>query len=1106
MKKFLNIVAEDLYNKFGKDNNILPKIAVIFPNNRARLFFGEELFKVANKPTWSPSFLSINDIFASKQELTLAEPVTLNTILYRTYTDVFKERYPDKTLETHDEFYLWGEILLHDFDDIDKNLVDSKRLFANIKNQEDLTNTLDFLTDEQKEHIKLFFKNFNPENETELKNKFIENWNILYEVYTNFKENLEKKELVYEGMLKRKAIENIDKNGFNNPDYKKYVFVGFNVLDKCETKLFDKLKNLDLALFYWDYDKIYMNKSHEAGRFILSNIAKFPNELSETYFDNFKKDKDIQFISASSENAQARYIKEWLENKMKEKDFNANETAIILCDESLLTSVIHSIPNEIKYINVTMGFPLSQTQIASLIKAIFTIHLNSKSTKDNKESFYYKDVISILQHSLILDATNNLTKEIINCIIKSHKFYIDDKDINKFTEEAKEGITKGATEEITKSIKDNINNGNIDLKKIDYENIKRLLSFLFKNNIASSGILDILTNVIDIIAKDKCIKIDKENKEGNNVKDPLKEESLFRVYTLINEIKTEITNKQENENIDLKLSTLSGIIDKAIMTTKVPYSGEPIRGLQIMGMLETRNLDFKNILMLSTNEGIIPRKDANDSFIPFNLKKGFDMPTFEHQDSIYAYYFYRILQRAENITLMYNSATEGTNAGEMSRFMLQLLIESGQNIENYNLTSSINLDKSDEIKITKTDEIIKKLDEIKILSPSALNKYLNCQLSFFFRYICKYKEQDEMEDEISNRIIGNIFHHSAQYIYYDIIMSKSGKPHSILNCDSKDLMNDFNKNLKNNSLNKNITKKDLEKWIGAKIELKADNTQKESATKDARAEVNTDSNSDAIKSTPPPIKVLTKAPTHSIHDVVEFYLLKDYFNVDFEYIKENNSNANIKCLIKLAKNARNIVYNGEQVVKLNLIYSFIKRLLEIDLKYTPFTIEGLEVYTSSLINFTANNISRTIKTGGYIDRLDSKDGTVRVLDYKTGKIMDNFKDIESLFVQLLDRNKNAFQAILYSKLIKDRYSKDTPIKPALLFIQKATNADYKADIKIGKGRQKTNIEDVTDCKYNKFDEELKQLLSDIYNKEIPFTQCKEIEHCTYCPYKSICGK
>ena len=384
MQSFLQLVAHDLYAKIGND---LSRTVLIFPNKRANLFFNEYLAGESDQPIWSPAAMSISDLFQKLSVQKTGDPIRLVCELYK----VFKEE--TESQETLDDFYFWGELLISDFDDVDKNLVDADKLFSNLQDLKSLMDDYEFLDKEQEEAIQQFFRNFSIERRTELKEKFISLWDKLGTIYHHYRKNLTELGIAYEGMLYRNVIEQLNTDQLK---YDKYIFVGFNVLNKVEKEFFRKLQKADKAIFYWDYDIFYTQqiKKHEAGEFINRHLKDFPNELPASYFDSLKKPKKIRYISASTENAQARFLPEWIRTTFSSD--NEKENAVVLCNETLLLPVLHSIPEEVKNVNITMGFPLAQTPVYSFINAAMELQTNGYRFDTGR--FTYETVSAILKH------------------------------------------------------------------------------------------------------------------------------------------------------------------------------------------------------------------------------------------------------------------------------------------------------------------------------------------------------------------------------------------------------------------------------------------------------------------------------------------------------------------------------------------------------------------------------------------------------------------------------------------------------------------------------------------------------------------------------------
>ncbi|MCH4896881.1 PD-(D/E)XK nuclease family protein [Marinilabiliaceae bacterium JC040] len=705
MNNFLESVSEDIYN-INKD--ILKDTIVVFPNKRSGLFFKKHLGNIKNQTTWLPKVTTLSDFINNLSGYETADNLTLIFKLYNIYQKYMHSK------EDFDSFYYWGEMILNDFDDIDKYIVNPKDIFSNLKDIKTIGNEFQYLSEDQIKVINKFWSSFKFEKLSDAQNDFINLWDNLYNIYTDFKQELQNENICYEGMAYRSIYENLKKNKIQL-NCKKIIMVGFNALNKCEEEIFDHFQTKGIIDFYWDYDQFYMNNfSNEAGFYMRKNIKRFPNKLPEEEFNSFNKTKkDINIYSIPSDIGQCKI----LASNLKEIDNNRKEnTAVVLGDESLLIPTLYSIPSNIDAINVTMGYPAQNSTITGFIKSIIELQDSIKINK-NECLFFYKPLITLLNHQFLCDEN---TISDINEIQKENKIYVGEKDLK----------CKNKIESILKH------------PKTGYEAGNYLISILH----------DIFQH-INIISS-----------EENNIK--LEKEYLFNIYTQIKRINSIVGEY----NINLRPKTYYKIISKIIKGLTIPFEGEPLAGLQVMGLMETRLLDFKYLNILSCNEGKLPKSSAGQSYIPYNLRKGFGLPTLEHQDSMFAYYFYRLIQRADNINFYYSTRRDGIRTGEMSRFLYQLKYESIHNIKEYNITNEIGTISPVEISIKKDDEIIKEIDKItsnekRPLSPSAINTYRTCKLKFYFQYIKRLKEKDEIIDSIDNRIFGLIYHDSMEKIY-----------------------------------------------------------------------------------------------------------------------------------------------------------------------------------------------------------------------------------------------------------------------------------------------------------------------------------------------------
>ena len=957
MQPFLQLVAHDLYTKIGND---LSRTVLVFPNKRANLFFNEYLAEESDQPIWSPAAMSISDLLQKLSVQKTGDPIRLVCELYK----VFKEE--TESRETLDDFYFWGELLISDFDDVDKNMVDADKLFSNLQDLKNLMDDYEFLDEEQEEAIRQFFQNFSIERRTELKEKFISLWDKLGIIYHRYRENLAELGIAYEGMLYRNVIEQLDTDRLK---YDKYVFVGFNVLNKVEKEFFQKLQKAGKAMFYWDYDLFYTQRisKHEAGEFIKRNLIDFPNELPESYFDIFRKPKKIRYISASTENAQARFLPEWVKATQTHTTqiVSEKENAIVLCNEALLLPVLHSIPQDVQNVNITMGFPLAQTPVYSFINA--AMELQTNGYRPDTGRFTYEAVSKILKHPYTRQLSDHATR-LERELTKTNRFYPLPSE----------------------------------LKKDDF------LTILFTPQSNIRELCDYLLRLIKSIS----ILYRKEG-EYDDIFNQLYRESIFQSHLKINRLYSLI----ESGELSVRTDTLKRLITKVLTASNIPFHGEPAIGLQIMGVLETRNLDFRNLIMLSLNEGQLPKAGGESSFIPYNLRKAFGMTTIEHKNAVYAYYFYRLIQRAENITLLYNTSSDGLNRGEESRFMLQLLVEGPHEITREYLEAGQSPQNTLEIQIEKTPEILRRLyraydtaqPESVILSPSALNTYLDCRLRFYYRYVAGLKTPDEVSAEIDSALFGTIFHLSAQLAYTDL--TANGKM---------------------------IQREDLERLLRDEIKLQG---------------------------------------------YVDQAFKQELFKVAPEEKPE---------------------YNGVQLINSKVIVSYLKQLLRNDLQYTPFEMVAMEKKVSEKITIQTALGPLTLRLGGTIDRMDAKEGTLRIVDYKTGGSPKIPANIEQLFTPSETRPNYIFQTFLYAAIMSRR--QPLMVAPALLYIHRAASESYSPVIEMGEPRKpKIPVNNFAFFE-DEFRERLQALLEEIFDEKEPFTQTEDIKKCAYCDFKAICKR
>ncbi|MCD6566231.1 MAG: PD-(D/E)XK nuclease family protein [Bacteroidales bacterium] len=717
---FLYQIAKKVYEHH---QNGLGDVCIVFPNKRAGLFFSRYLSEITDKPVWSPVFMTIRELMQEFSGLQLADPLYLIFELYNSFRQEIKSE------ESFDEFYHWGEMLLGDFDEVDKYLISAKELFRNLSDLKEIENRFSVLDKEQIEVIKQFWKWFEPKKKSVHQEKFVSLWEVLYKIYSGFKNKINNEGLAYEGMLYKQVAEKILNKQNLELKYSSYIIVGFNAMSKAEDRLFEYLRDSGKAEFYWDWDQYYLDEGkefQEAGFFISKNRKKYPSaELDFNFNYMLDKNKKIEFIGVPSEIGQAKILEQVFRESHGEIKNLDHKTAIVLPDEHLLMPVIYSLPEEISNVNITMGYPVKNTPVYGLVCNLIELQRSLRNKSGTNPVFYFKHVLPVLYSHYIQDV---------------------------------------AGEEV-KIIEQNINSKNIIYWSPGKEIKNTLLRIIFSVVEKVEDMSPYLLKILEYFHKQ-----DTDEEIGNTHFSIIEREYIYNVYTLIKRLDDIITAAK---GIRLSIDIYYRLLNRYMHDMKIPFSGEPLSGLQIMGILETRTLDFENVVILSMNEGIFPRSRPRYSFIPFNLRKGFGLPTIEHQDSIYAYYFYRLIQRARNISLIYDTSSGGLKTGEMSRFLTQMKYDKEIKITERILGSKINIEKNDPIRIFKTEKTLRVLSEYivennkvdRYISPTALNIYLDCSLKFYFKYIAQLKEPDEVIEEIDPMIFGNLLHHSVNLLY-----------------------------------------------------------------------------------------------------------------------------------------------------------------------------------------------------------------------------------------------------------------------------------------------------------------------------------------------------
>lgn len=711
MNPYLYSIAQAFYNNEGdaiKDNTF------IFPSRRAELFFTKYLSQIANKPIFSPNTLTIDDFVSQLSGYAPADRVEMLFVLYNNYKELSSSN------ESFDDFFYWADILLTDFDDVDKYMVDASQLFSNIYELKEIeTHFKDSLTAEQKAFLSRFIENFKyDENPEGVKKEFVTFWKVLNKLYEQLKSDLAGKGCAYNGMMLRSIIEQVESNKITVESiklrYKKVVFVGFNILSTAEERVMSLLRDMGVADFYWDYNTPV---SDDIYSFASSSIKESKEKFPSRYIINEPPIKDfpqIEVVAIPSNIGQTKYAGEIISKIVSQDGLkDESETVVVLPDEKLLLPMIYSIPSNVDSINITMGYPMSETPLHSMFKALFELHASAKIDAEKNQKFYHQNVLTLLQQPYIRLLHNEQVVKFISDIKTKNIVYINRKNIP--------------------------------------DELKYLFQPLTDNKTTFEFITAVISNLIG----------------GVSDNDLITKEFLFHYKTVINRLQNIVNDEQ------LTLQTLFKLIEKMSAMIKVPFSGEPLSGLQVMGLLETRTLDFENVIILSMNEGVFPADSRGDTFIPYNVRRGFGMSSYEHRDGIAEYYFYRLISRAKRVFITYDTRTEGVKVGDLSRFVYQLKYQYMSNSEKFKEKSAnytIKMPEDSKIEIQKSGVVADALKEFykggaKSLSASSINTYIDCPLKFYLSYIEKIKKSEKVLEDLDASIFGTIYHEVMQNIY-----------------------------------------------------------------------------------------------------------------------------------------------------------------------------------------------------------------------------------------------------------------------------------------------------------------------------------------------------
>ena len=933
MKAFLDQVSRHYFQQGG-----ISSFCFVFPNRRSEVFFKkylQEVVKESGQPIMAPGMLTMNEFFFSIAGSAATDKVHLLLKLY----DCYKALYPNA--EPLDDFIFWGDVILSDFDDVDKYLADPDKIFTNIADFKSIQDSFEYLSEKQETAIRNFLSNFRTGGK--IKEGFLRIWKILLPLYRDFNAVLEAEGLSYEGMAYRKVATALRSRPAADvlsdafPKYGKFVFCGLNALNACERLLLGRMRDAGIAEFCWDY-------SEKDGGMICDSHNKSSLFLSR-YFHEFPQAFDLEdpegvpefkAVSIPSAIGQAKLLPDLIPSEA------GIETAIVLPDETMLMPVLNSIPPGIDKINVTMGYPMGGSQIWALMNDIAALQLNIR-TKGGKPYFYHRQVWSIFANSLFRSIAGPEGAERAAAIKSAAKYYIPEEDFS--------GIP--FLELVFKA-------GNEDIAAIgEYQ---------------KTVILHIAEKIRD--NKEMAMELD-----------------FAREFILA-------IGRLGQYRLDIKPQTYFRLLDQLLSAAAIPFKGEPLEGLQIMAPLETRGLDFRHLVILNCNEGIFPRKSVSSSFIPPELRKGFELPTYEYQDAVWAYYFYRMIRRADTVTMVYDSRPDVSRSGEESRYIKQLEMHFNIKVKRVNAIAPICVRGEAEDSIPKKDSDIATLKE-HALSATALQNYLSCQAKFYYHNVLRLQQKDEVMETVDSGIIGNVLHDTMQELYQPFVGAGP------------------------------ISKESLESILKDRKSLRE------------------------------------KVGRHMMGYLHSFEI-----------------------------SGRNILYQ-------DIICRYVEKILEWDLSKASasgyFCIAGTEKALLAELG--------GYKLYGRIDRIDSfSPQTARIVDYKTGRVKDEDINIdEGNAAEVVDavfgddnakRPKIALQLFVYDYLIslnnvdglKDKVIFNSIYQMGNLFLGEAPEIPLcPSFIKMMKERTEKLMEEISDT-------------------SIPWSRTKDEKVCSYCDFKTICGK
>ena len=970
MTPFLKQVADHYYNE-GK----IEEKCFVFPNRRSMVWFRKHLCSaVKDVPLLAPQMLTINDFFSRVSGVPASDRVRLLLELYDSYKAL------NPKAESLDEFIFWGDVILADFNDVDKYLVDPRQLFANVADFKALQDTFEYLTDTQREAIKGFLSHFNDQSgkltvdlgtdDPDVKGRFLQIWNILYSLYVNYNKSLADKGMAYEGMvyrslaerLKSMSAEDVFQDIFHEGTT--FVFVGLNALNECEKTLLRKLRDAGRAEFCWDWSgDMIKDPQNRSSFFMADNVLEFPQ--AARWDPEGVECPEINVISVASSAGQAKRLPDILCQRTGAPE----ECAVVLPDEGLLKSVLNSIPEEIHDINVTMGLPMNGSLFYTMMADISAIQMHAVKRKDTW-LFYHKQVWDLFSSEIFRKAADEKTMEIVAKVKENARYYIP-------------------KEELAGTL----------LMDVIFRPVIMDPKMASTVQIASFAQYqkDVIEAIAPAIADDASLALELEYAK-----------EYYKCINVLFEIRPEV----------LPMTYLR-LLGQLLSSVSVPFRGEPLKGLQIMGPLETRALDFKDLVIMSANEGVFPRRSVSSSFIPPELRKGFGMPTYEYQDAVWAYYFYRMISRAEKVWMLVDSRTEGLKSGEESRYIKQLEYHFGvplkRSVVKFGSMKTASLPD-----IVKTEEDVVRIKDT-VLSATTLQNYLACPAKFYYGTVKGLEAEEEVAESLDYGMFGTVYHDTMRALYTS---EEAMDPEFVFNDREP------RGGLKGEAL-KDVSQSYIEGWLSRKEDIKA----------------------------------------------------------------------KVKALIMMQLNT--IEVSGRNLVVADVIVRYIIKTLQRDLELLKkegrdsFEILGREIRVAG--EFCGQRFK------GFIDRLDSfKDEQARVVDYKTGKVLEDDENIhdgnaeeiaEKIFnPDMKNWPKIALQFYIYDMLVQSR--PEVRGREICNCVYSTAHLFKEPPVTVPMNRKF----------YEAVSAKLEAMLAQMYDTSVPFRRTDDEKTCSYCDFRMICGR